>query len=599
MGRFIGSAGASILCWLGLAVASAAQPLAPIEYTVRIPAPQTHYIDVEARVPTAGRQRVEVMMAVWTPYVIREYAKNLEAVAARTLKGRPLAIAKSRKNRWRIETGGADPVVLSYRVYCHVMSVQDNWVDEEFALLNGAPTFLTLAGDAARPHDVRLVLPPAWKTSVTGMPAAPGGPHHYRAPGYEALVDSPIVAGNPAVHEFAVEGTPHYLVDVGEDGVFDGARAAQGLARIVAEDARLWGGLPYDKYLFLNILTGGGAGMEHSNSTALMSSRWDTRTQGGYLRWLDLASHEFFHTWNVKRLRPAELTPGEYETEPYTTSLGISEGFTSYYDPLTVRRAGLSTDSEFLANLSRLIGELQTTPGRLVQSLSMSSFDTWIKFYRPDENSINTSISYYTKGAVAAFLLDARVRAATGGAKSLDDIMRLALARYPVARGFTPAEFRAAASDVAGADLSGWFATAFDSTAELDYHEALDWFGLRFTAEPSGEGAWLGAETRVDEGRLVVTQVPRGTPAWEAGLDTEDEIAGIGEFRVTPGEWERELANYRAGDRLPLLVARRGRLMRVNVTLAREPDRAWNLAIDPASTPVQVAHRSAWTAPSH
>ncbi len=530
----------ALLCWLGLALALAdAQPLAPIEYTVRIAAPESHYVEVEARIPTAGQPQVELMMAVWTQYVIREYAKNLEAVTARTTGGQPLAIEKSRKNRWRIETGGADPVMVSYRVYCHVMSVQDDWVDGEFALLNGAPTFLTLAEHAARPHDVRLILPPAWRISMTGMPAA-GGPHHYRAPDYEALVDSPIVAGNPAIHEFEVERKPHFLVDIGEDGVFDGARAAGSLTRIVEADARLWGGLPYDRYLFLNLLTGRGGGMEHSNSTALMSDRWGTRTPENYLRWLDLASHEFFHAWNVKRLRPAELPPGEYETEPYTRSLGISEGFTSYYGPLMVRRAGLSSDEELLASLSRMIRELQTTPGRGVQSLSMSSFDTWIKFYRPDENSVNTAISYYTKGAVAAFLLDARVRAATGGARSLDDVMRLALVRNPVERGFTPADFRAAASAVAGTDLSAWFARVFDSTAELDYGEALHWFGLRFATEPAGEKrGWLGAETKAQDGRLLVTEVLRGTPAGEAGLDTDDEIVGYGDFRVRPDEWER------------------------------------------------------------
>jgi predicted metalloprotease with PDZ domain len=567
----------------------AAQPAAAISYTVRIPAPQTHYVEVEARVPTAGQPRVELMMAVWTPYVIREYAKNLEDVAARTADGRPLAIEKSRKNRWVVETGGADPAIVSYRVYCHVMGVQDNWVDDEFALLNGAPTFLTLSDKAARPHDVQLVLPPAWKTTATGMPPAPGGPHHYRAPDYETLVDSPIVAGNPEVHEFTVERKPHYLVDVGEDGVFDGGRAAGDLARIVGEDARLWGGLPYDKYLFLNMLTGGGGGMEHSNSTALMSDRWGTRTRRNYLRWLDLASHEFFHAWNVKRLRPAELTPGEYETEPYTTSLGIAEGFTSYYAPLIVRRAGLSTEEELLAALSRTIRELQTTPGRLVESLSLSSFDTWIKFYHPDENSGNTAISYYTKGAVAGFLLDAHVRTVTHGAKSLDDVMRLALARNPTSGGYTPAAFRAAASEVAGTDLSAWFARVFDSTAELDYQEALDWFGLRFAGESASRQAWLGAETKVEDGRLTITRIPRGTPAYEAGLDTGDEIVGFADFRVRAADWERDLGYYQPGDRLPLLVARRGRLVRVTVTLGREPGGAWTLEAVTASP-----HRAAW-----
>jgi len=566
----------------------AAQAPVAINYIVRISAAQNHYVEVEARIPTATQPRVELMMAVWTPYVIREYGKNLEALAARTADGRPLVIEKSRKNRWHIETAGADPILVSYRVYCHVMGVQDNWVDDEFALLNGAPTYLTLADHAARPHDVQLILPPTWKTSATGMPPVPGTPHHYRAPDYETLVDSPIVAGNPAMHEFTVEGKPHYLVDVGEDGVFDGDRAAEDLARIVRDDARLWGGLPYDKYLFLNMLTGGGGGMEHSNSTALMSDRWSTRTRRSYLRWLELASHEFFHAWNVKRLRPAELTPGEYETEPYTTSLGIAEGFTSYYAPLMVHRAGLSTEEELLATLSNTIRELQTTPGRLVQSLSLSSFDTWIKFYHPDENSGNTAISYYTKGAVAGFLLDARVRSATHGAKSLDDVMRLALARNSPG-GYTPAAFRAVASEVAGTDLSGWFARVFDSTAELEYHEALDWFGLRFAGESSNQRAWLGADTKVEEGRLIVTRIPRGTPAYEAGLDTGDEIAGFADFRVRPADWDRQLANYRPGDRLPLLLARRGRLIRVTVTLGREPALAWTLEAATASP-----HRAPW-----
>ncbi|MGH9666067.1 MAG: peptidase M61, partial [Bryobacteraceae bacterium] len=333
---------------LTLAFAAAAQSLAPIEYTVRIPAPLTHYVQVEARVPTGGRPQVELTMAVWTQYVIREYARNVESVAARSASGQPLVVEKSRKNRWRIETGGSDPVIVSYRVYCHVMSVQDNWVDGDFALLNGASTFLTLAEHASRPHDVRLILPPNWKTTITGMPASPaGGSNRYRARDYEALVDSPIVAGNPVVREFTVDGKPHYLADIDEAGVFDGARAAADLSKIVGEDARLWRGLPYEKYFFLNLLTGPGGGMEHSNSTALMASHWSTRTAGAYARWLILASHEFFHAWNVKRLRPAELIPGEYETEPYTKSLGISEGFTSYYAPLTVRRAGLIDDDEF------------------------------------------------------------------------------------------------------------------------------------------------------------------------------------------------------------------------------------------------------------
>ena len=580
---------------LFLTISAAAQPLVPIEYTVRIPSPRTHYVEVEARVPTQGQTQIELMMAVWTQYVIREYARNVEAVTARTAGGQALAIEKVRKNRWRVSTGGADPVIVSYKVYCHEMSTQDNWVDDEFALLNGAATFLTLAEHTRRPHGVTLILPHGWQTAVTGMPdAGDGRPDHFRAADYEALVDSPILAGNPKIHEFTVDGKPHFLADIGEEGVFDGARAARDLSKLVAADARFWGGLPYRRYLFLNILSGNYGGMEHSNSTALMSARSATRTPEGYEHWLELASHEFFHTWNVKRLRPAELIPGEYETEPYTGSLGISEGFSSYYEGLQVRRAGLNTDEQVLTDLSHAIRELQNTPGRLVQSLSMSSFDTWIKFYHPDENSINTSISYYTKGEVAGFLLDARVRSATDGARSLDDVMRLALKQNPEERGFTPREFRAAASEIAGVNLGPWFVRAFDSTAELDYSEALRWYGLRFITESRGDNAWLGAPAKVQDGRLLIADVPRGTPAYDAGLDANDEILGINEFRVRPEQWERELSRHKPGDRVTLKIARRDRILKATVTLGREPDDRWTLEVDPACTPAQTGHRQAW-----
>ena len=403
---------ALLLCFAQLLIAQE-----PIRYTVRIAAPQTNYIDVEAIAPTGGRPQVEMAMAVWTPYVIREYARNVEAVTARNTRGTPLIIEKSRKNRWRIETNGSNPVVISYRVYCHVMNVQDNWVDSEFALLNGQATFMTLAGETHRPHEVTLILPASWKRSITAMPAmARGGPHHYRAPDYETLVDSPIVAGNPAVYDFTVDGKRHSLVNIGEDGYWDGPRAVHDLTRLIREESRLWGGLPYDRYIFFNLLTEGGGGMEHAQCAVFMASRWAMQSQEKYRRWLDLASHEYFHTWNVKRLRPAEFAPGEYESEEYTKDLGIAEGFTNYYAALELTRAGLFDEEELLSTLSHYIRQVQTTPGRLVQSLAMSSFDTWIKFYRPDENSANTAISYYEKGAVAGFYWTRKSGARRGAA---------------------------------------------------------------------------------------------------------------------------------------------------------------------------------------
>jgi predicted metalloprotease with PDZ domain len=580
-----------------------AQESEPVRYTVTFPAPHDHYAVVEAEYPTGGQGSVEIFMPVWTPgsYLVREYARNVEDV-----KG-PGAVVKTTKNRWRIDTGGAATVRVTYRVYCREMSVRTNWVDDSFALLNGAPTFMTLVGGLARPHEVTLVLPAAWKTSVSGMDEIPGGAGlRYRAPDYDTLVDSPILAGNPAVYRFDVEGVPHYLVNEGEGGVWDGSRSAADVEKIVRRYREMWGGLPYrNKYVFLNVLSEAAGGLEHRNSFTLMASRWATRTRRAYLGWLDNVSHEYFHAWNVKRLRPAELGPFDYEAENPTRSLWIVEGFTDYYGTLMVHRTGLSTRAEYLGtgadtagSLSALINSLQNTPGRLVQSVEQASFDAWIKLYRPDENSNNVAVSYYTKGSIVAWLLDAKIRRATNDGKSLDDLMRLAYQRYSGDRGYTPEQFKATAQEVAGIPLATFFRDTVETPGDLDYREALDWFGLRFRQpEPAKEGtpkrAWIGIETRVDNGRLLVSRVPRGTPGFDAGLNVDDEILGIGDYRVRADQLAARLDNYRPGDRVSILVARRDRLTRLDLTFG-EPPASWQLELKADATSAQRHHLDDW-----
>ncbi len=579
----------------------------PISYTLRFPAAQTHYVEVEASVPTDGRPEVELLMAVWTPgsYLVREYSRNVEAISAATEAGRPLAIEKTAKNRWRVRTGGEPRIVVRYRVYSREMSVRTNFVDSAFAILNGAPTFLTREGAQDRPHDVRVVLPPDWKLSVSPLPPVPGGGDNtYRADDFDTLVDSPLYAGNATVHRFEVAGRTHLLVNEGEDGIWDGPRSAADAAKIVQEQVDFWGVAPYPRYVFFNLLTEGGGGLEHKNASTLLSSRWRTRTREGYLDWLGLVSHELFHAWNGKRLRPAELGPFEYEREVYTRGLWAVEGFTSYYGDLMVHRAGFSTRKEYLKNLSRAIETLQTTPGRLAQPLDEASFDAWIKFYRRDENSVNSAISYYTKGEVVAFLLDARIRRATGGGRSLDDAMRLAYQRYSGERGFREGELLRVFDEVAGAGLGDWLKRALETTEELDYSEALDWYGLRFVEskekkdEDSDEqpAAWLGLEVENQAGRLVVTGVKRETPAFEAGVNVGDELLAIGDYRVPAEGLENRLKSYRPGEKASLLVSRRDRLTRLPVTFGEKPRPRWKLEAAPNATPEQKARLEAWLA---
>ena len=448
---------------------------------------------------------------------------------------------------------------------------------------------------------------------MTGLSEAPDRrPHHYLAPDFDTLVDSPIYAGSPSIYEFRVDGVPHYLVNEGEGSLWDGPRSARDVEAIVRVQKEFWGALPYEKYVFFNVLAETGGGLEHKNSTVLMASRWATRTRSSYLSWLNLVSHEYFHTWNVKRLRPVELGPFDYENEVYTPSLWVAEGITSYYDRLLVRRAGLCTVEEYLAGdppspgsdsdkTTNDIERLQTTPGRLVQPLEASSVDAWIKFYRRDENTPNTGISYYVKGAVVAFLLDAKIRRATDGKKSLDDVMRLAYSRYSGPQGFTSEQFRAIAQEVAGIDLSTWFRQVLETTEELDYAEALDWFGLRFTKEEKKNQAaskppkaWLGLVTKNEDGRLIVNQVKRGTPGYDAGFNVGDEILAIGDDRVHADQWSKRMECFSPGEKVSILISRRDRLQRLDTAFGQEPPRQWGLEANPEATEAQKARRKAW-----
>jgi predicted metalloprotease with PDZ domain len=463
----------------------------PIIYVVRFPAPAGHVAEVEAAYPADGRAAIELMMPVWTPgfYRVEDYAAKVRDLSARAPGGQTLAVEQPKKNRWTVRTGGARTVVVTYRLTCDGRSVTTNWVGDDLAVLNGAATFLTLAEPGPRPHDVALELPATWGQSMTGLDPAPAGrTDHYRAADFDALVDSPIVAGNLEIRSFAVDGSRHFVVNAGEVGAWDGRRAAADLEAIVKEHRRLWGFLPFRRYAFLCVFRRGGGGLEHRNSTLVTANAGAMHTPASYLSWLDFVSHEYFHAFNAKRLRPVELGPFDYEAPPRTTGLWVAEGVTSYYDALLTTRAGLGKPADFLVRLSGAIDRLQKSPGRLVQTLEQASLDVWTSSFSGIGGGRQT-VSYYVKGPVVAFLLDAKVRRETRGAKSLDDVMRLAYQRYAGERGFTADQFRQTAEEVAGVDLQPWFRQAVGSAEELDYGEALDWFGLRLTPGDA-KAAW-------------------------------------------------------------------------------------------------------------
>ncbi|MGE0455838.1 MAG: M61 family metallopeptidase [Vicinamibacteria bacterium] len=484
----------ALLVAIGGAPSALASGPEALRYSVAIHDPATRLADVRGVIPTSGDPKLELMMPVWSPgfYRVEDYASRVQGLEARGEDGVPLAVSRPRPNLWVVEAGGRDRIVLAYRLLCDRRSVTTNEIAADYAVLNPAGTLIAprRAVQAPRwPIEVRLELPPGW-TAVTALPRLEGGAARgFGATDYETLVDSPILAGRLVVHEFELAGTAHVLADAGELGDWDGARAVTDLARIVSATRRFWGSLPFERYVFLNVFRPGGGGLEHKDSTLLTTNAARLAAPGAYLRWLGFVAHEYVHAFNVKRLRPVELGPFDFDRPPRTSSLWISEGLTTYVADLVVRRSGVTTREEFLARLSTLIRALQKQPGRLLQTVEQSSLEVWDNSLS-GVNPSDQTVSYYVKGAVLGFLLDARIRAATGGRKSIDDLMRLAYERYSGARGFTREEFHRAAFEVAGVDLSAWLGRATASTEELDYEEALAWFGLRFAAATDPAEEW-------------------------------------------------------------------------------------------------------------
>lgn len=590
-----------------LVISATIKGASPIQYLVQCHEAKNHYIHVTMTIPVADAKQCELMMPVWTPgsYLIREYAQHVDHVGAEDGNGRSLKIQKSAKNRWTVTCGNAAQVAVSYRIFCWDLSVRTNFADQSLAVLNGAATFLAWVGQENRPHWVTVQLPDRWQRSMCSLPLREGaGPNAYAARNFDELVDSPLIAGNPDLYPFNVGGRDHWLVNVGGDDLWDGAKAAADLARVVAEQQRFWGVIPYDRYYFLNVIAEGKGGLEHDACTLVMSSRWAYRDKAAYRKWLGLMSHEFFHTWNVRTLRPAALLNYDYESEQYFKTLWVAEGITSYYDDLCLVRAGLIDAQAYLALLSGQIERLQTTPGRHHQSLAESSRDTWIKFYRPHKHDRNCRISYYNKGAVASFLLDAMIRERTQGRRSLDDVMRLLYKQHAGGKGYTSADFRKLACQVAGCDLLPWFAKVIDTTRELDYRQALAWFGLTLsergqgTKEAEGKQPWTGLTLEDRGGRWVVDGVADASPAYRAGINIDDELIAVNRFRVSSKNWDKVLIQVDASTPLEILVARRGALMTLPLVTAKPPRAVWRLV--PASNPTdaQKRHFENWLKPS-
>ena len=584
-----------LLAALGIPAATRAA-LEPVDYELGFAAPNTHMLEITIRAGALSGAAVEFAMPDWAPgaYTISDYARNVQNFEAQTSQGRALAWRKIDKQTWRIELAGASAVRVHYRLYANTMS--NNWAqyNQHHAFLGGPAVWMYLVGGKERPVRLAITLPPGaagWH-AATGLDRA--GENRFAAADYDWFADSPIELSDWTEKEFSFAGTNYHFVVHDVKGKKDYSQAAKDTQKIVENLVTMMAPVagstaqaaPFREYWFLmHVWPESGGGLEHLNSTQInFSTDWDDRAPRGpgrtaYDRKLFVIAHEFYHAWNVKRLRPRPLGPFDYSREVYTPSLWISEGLTSYFGDLSLVRAGIVSPEAYLQEMATLFTEFEAEPGRAERSIEDTSWDTWFRNretgrQRFSINLLNTNYSYYDGGQVVGHFLDFAIRNATGNRKSLDDWMRLLYSRYALPKaGFDPADAVRAAAEVAGQDLSEFFRRYISGKEPLPYEQYFAYAGLRVVREPQTETGWAGiSTTHGDDGRLYLENVIPGSPAEQAGIDRGDQpIAVNGTAATTDEALAAAITGLKPGDLARITVLRGNELREFAVKLVPNP----------------------------
>ena len=591
-----------------------------IHYTI-VPADLAgHLFNVTVTVAEPDPAGQVFALPAWIPgsYMIREFARNIVRIRAEAA-GQAVRLAKLDKHTWQAAPV-AGPLTVHYEVYAWDLSVRAAHLDQTHGFFNGTSVFLRVAGHEGLPHQVDIQRPadPAarnWRVA-TSLPEA-GAKRHgfgtYAADDYDDLIDHPVEMGDFALGGFTAHGVRHDIVITGRVPNLDMARLEKDLKAICETQIAFFEPktkkAPMDRYVFLTMVVGDGyGGLEHRASTALICSRNDLPTTAapktaepneGYCKFLGLCSHEYFHTWNVKRIKPDVFAPYDLQVENYTPLLWLFEGFTSYYDDLMLVRSGIISEASYLKLLGKTAGAVLRGTGRTKQSIAESSFDAWSKYYRQDENAPNAIISYYTKGSLVGLAFDLTIRAKTGGAKSLDDIMLALWDRYGRdfykggARGVTEQEVDALFDEVSGVRLKPLFDRYVRGTEDIPLAKLYAPFGVKVTDERKNGKPSLDAGIGRDAGGVKLTQVHEGGAAHQAGLSAGDVLIAVDGLRVNgnPSNLDQLLARYRVGDTVNVHAFRRDELMAFDVTLQGERVPCIQITVAPGARKGPVVKR--------
>ncbi|HEY2904035.1 MAG TPA: PDZ domain-containing protein [Polyangia bacterium] len=591
---------------------SASSP-APVVYRVAIPEPNSHALQVQMDVPALpARATATIVFPAWAPgsYLVRDFVRHVYDLRVVDRGGRVLPARRLDKQRWEIGSGGR-AFRVTYRVFAFEASVRTSFVDDSHAYWNGSSVFFFVDGEVARPCHV-LVAPPAgrrWHVD-TALPPLGARLNQFRAADFDELVDSPFEVGKHALLRFRAGGATFELALYGRSNA-DPRRLVDILRRVVTTTAGIFGGYPFKRYLFivhaLPVHTGG---LEHKASVTMDIAGLSFEDETGYQRFADLAAHEFFHVWNVKRIRDRVLGPFDYTGENYTRLLWFHEGFTDYLANVIIQRAGVLSEAQFWKWIAEDFPKYANRPGRNVTPLDELSFEAWIKLYKPAENHVNDTVSYYEKGLWAGLVLDLKLRARTGGARGLPDVFRRLWDRFGAHdRPIDEADVRAATAAVAGASMDDFFERYIHGLDELPVLPLLRKAGLvareRAEWEPEDAGptrrdrlkeqrlrAWSGIALHPDR-TLIRTVVP-GSPADRAGLTFNDDLVAVDGDRVNAATFAKRIADHRPGDTCAITFFRRDRLQEATLTLSENPERKLLVKPDPQASKTALAIRRGW-----
>jgi len=599
--------------------------LALIRYRVRLADLDRHHFEVECRIDDPATEQ-RFSLPAWIPgsYLLRDFARHVVHVEARSGRD-PLPVEKISSGTWAVH-GAGRTLTFTITVYALDQSVRGAWLDRQRGYFNGPCLFLLPEGQDAAPIELTIEPPPHslcedWRvaTALTHGTLDESGFGSYTAADYDELLDHPVEIGDFESVEFIAAGVPHHLVVAGRFES-DLERVASDLAQICAAQIEFFGKpAPFDRYYFLCLAVGEGyGGLEHRASTSLIFNRDELPKPGeqgqprDYQRFLALASHEYFHTWHVKRSKPAAFIPYRLDQRNYTRLLWVFEGITSYYQDLLLLRSGVLSVAALLQRFGELFTRVYRMPGRFKQSLAQSSFDAWDILYRPEPNHPNTSISYYTKGALVALALDLTLRADTAGRTSLDDVMRALWQRYG-ARGIGVPEdgFEQLAAEISGLNLAPFFDAAIRGTEDLPLAELLAKFGITLELRASaggddaggtpraanGETLALGAGYRSREGGVELTTILEGGSAQRAGLHPGDVLVALDRLRVNERNLRRRLARFESGERVTATAFRGDELLEVGLVLKAAPIDTCYLVQQETIDAETAKRRDAWLKP--